>query len=157
MRSLPNGYTNLQKYKVDENPLLILNRTSSHINANTLRTEHYTCLPSNMTHKLQPLYKAVFKALELYWDDELLLFFGHKSWNKLYYINIWGPFWGNLVTGLYSCKYYGRFPFSGCLPISSHAILDGFLWESSNILKIEFLVNVTFLTMASNTRKVLIK
>jgi hypothetical protein len=37
------------------------------------------CLPSQTTHKLQPMDKSVFDPLENTWDEKVLLFYSHST------------------------------------------------------------------------------
>lgn len=70
------------KYKAPGPCLLIFDGASSHLDysivqvADELNITLY-CLPSNTTHELQPMDKAVFRSFEHYWDDEVL-----KYWTK---------------------------------------------------------------------------
>lgn len=57
--------------------LLIFDGASSHIDPSIVDVADQhdivcMCLPSNTTHELQPLDKAVFKAFEHFWDCEVL-------------------------------------------------------------------------------------
>lgn len=44
---------------------------------------HLYCLPSNTTHELQPLDKAVYRSFEHHWDAELLSFLDQNRDKKL--------------------------------------------------------------------------
>lgn len=57
--------------------LLVFDGASSHLDytiADAAESLNITllCLPSNTTHELQPLDKAVFRSFEAHWDQELL-------------------------------------------------------------------------------------
>jgi hypothetical protein len=72
------------RYKVEGEVLLIFDCASSHLDANIANAaDKYGitlyCLPSNTTHKLKPVDKAVFKPFETFWDDEILLFFDRNK------------------------------------------------------------------------------
>lgn len=65
------------KFKPTGKVLLIFDGASSHIDPSIVDVadQHEIvcmCLPSNTTHELQPLDKAVFKAFEHFWDCEVL-------------------------------------------------------------------------------------
>ena len=65
------------QFKPPGKVLLIFDGASSHINPNivSVADEHEIicmCLPSNTTHELQPMDKAVFKSFEHFWDCEVL-------------------------------------------------------------------------------------
>ncbi|GLV40062.1 hypothetical protein CBL_02947 [Carabus blaptoides fortunei] len=67
--------------------ILIFDGDSSHLDISIVdKAEelgiHLLCLPSNTTHELQPMDKAVFKAFENYWDQELLQATGIFPFNK---------------------------------------------------------------------------
>ncbi|GLV34055.1 hypothetical protein CBL_05075 [Carabus blaptoides fortunei] len=56
--------------------ILIFDGVSSHLDISIFdkvaELGMHLCLPSNTTHELHPMDKAVFKAFENYWDQELL-------------------------------------------------------------------------------------
>lgn len=59
--------------------LLIFDGAKSHLDYEIVTTaERYDillyCLPSNTTHELQPMDKAVFKPFEEFWDQEVQLY-----------------------------------------------------------------------------------
>ncbi|KAI4454451.1 dde superfamily endonuclease [Holotrichia oblita] len=59
------------------------------------------CLPSNTTHELQPMDKAVFRAFEYYWDDEVLKYLSvHKvhSITKHRFGAIFSKVWDKALT-----------------------------------------------------------
>lgn len=63
--------------------LLIFDGASSHLDYTIVEAAEKSdivlfCLPSNTTHELQPMDKAVFAAFESYWDDEVLLYWTNK-------------------------------------------------------------------------------
>lgn len=70
----------LKHFSVYKSPgpcLLIFDGASSHLDytivhvADELNIALY-CLPSNTTHELQPMDKAVFRSFEHYWDEQVL-------------------------------------------------------------------------------------
>lgn len=70
-------------YKPPGKVLLIFDGASSHLDASIVdaaASHEITpfCLPSNTTHELQSMDKAVFKAFESYWDDEVMLYWTNK-------------------------------------------------------------------------------
>lgn len=72
------------KYKAKGPALLIFDGVSSHLDANIVEAAEahevtLFCLPSNTTHELQPMDKSVFKAYEVYWDDEVMLLWTQQA------------------------------------------------------------------------------
>ncbi|XP_022903948.2 uncharacterized protein [Onthophagus taurus] len=71
------GLQHFAKFKPAGRVLLVIDGTSCHLDisiveeAEKLDVSLY-CLPSNTTHELQPLDRAVFRSFEHYWDNELL-------------------------------------------------------------------------------------
>lgn len=64
------------KFKPNGKCLLIFDGAKCHLDYTILETAtRYDvtlyCLPSNTTHELQPMDKAVFRAFEYYWEDEV--------------------------------------------------------------------------------------
>jgi hypothetical protein len=69
----------VSKYKPLGEVLLIFNRATSHLDANTViaadaHDVSLFCLPSNTTHNLQPMDKNTFKSYEIFWDKAVILF-----------------------------------------------------------------------------------
>lgn len=67
------------KYKNSGPTLLIFDGAKSHLDIRIVEAaESYEitllCLPSNTTHELQPMDKAVFRSFESFWDQEVLDF-----------------------------------------------------------------------------------
>ncbi|XP_060536338.1 uncharacterized protein LOC132708189 [Cylas formicarius] len=65
----------LYPYKGPNTILLVLNGTASHLDTSITEVVdelniRLFCLPSNITHELQPLDKAVYRAFEHHWDQE---------------------------------------------------------------------------------------
>lgn len=52
---------------------------------------HMICLPSNTTHELQPMDKAVFRSFELSWNEKLLQYWKNDCGRNL---NMSTPVWG---------------------------------------------------------------
>ncbi|XP_030753168.1 uncharacterized protein LOC115880172 [Sitophilus oryzae] len=74
------------KFKPAGRILLILDGASCHLDISIVdAAENFEmslyCLPSNTTHELQPLDKAVFRAFEHYWDSELLRYWKDNPTN----------------------------------------------------------------------------
>lgn len=70
------------KDKLPGNCLLIFDGAKCHIDISIVETAEkhnitLFCLPSNTTHELQPMDKAVFRSFEYHWDTEVL-----KYWSK---------------------------------------------------------------------------
>lgn len=62
---------------------------------------HLYCLPSNTTHELQPMDKAVFRAYEAYWDDELMKYWDKhptRDLNKERFSEVFLPTWEKTMT-----------------------------------------------------------
>ncbi|CAK1599673.1 unnamed protein product [Parnassius mnemosyne] len=89
------------KFKTPGPCLLIFDGASSHLDYNIVDVadKHditLLCLPSNTTHELQPMDKAVFRAFEHYWDQELQKFrFQNKdkALTKQRFGRIFTPVW----------------------------------------------------------------
>ncbi|XP_072394971.1 uncharacterized protein [Diabrotica undecimpunctata] len=68
------------KFKVAGPCIIIFDGARCHLDHTIVKTaERYEitlyCLPSNTTHELQPMDKAVFRAFEYYWDDEVMKYY----------------------------------------------------------------------------------
>jgi hypothetical protein len=96
------------KYKPPGKVLLIFDGATSHLDANTvIAAGAYDvtlfCFPSNTTHELQPMDKAVFKSFEIFWGQEIMLFWNGRSVNdrlinKVRFGKIFSKVWKRLVT-----------------------------------------------------------
>ncbi|CAK1604137.1 unnamed protein product [Parnassius mnemosyne] len=94
------------KFKTPGPCLLIFDGASSHLYYNIVDVadKHditLLCLPSNTTHDLQPMDKAVFRAFEHYWDQELQKFrFKNKdkALTKQRFGRIFTPVWDKALT-----------------------------------------------------------
>lgn len=94
------------RHKTVGKALLIFDGASSHLDANIVEAadKHgiiLYCLPSNTTHELQPMDKAVFKSFESFWDDKVKLFFDrHQTTNltKSDFGEIFEKVWSRSVT-----------------------------------------------------------
>lgn len=65
------------QYKSNGPTLIVFDGASSHLDFTIAETAESLgntlfCLPSNTTHELQPLDKAVFRSFEANWDQKLL-------------------------------------------------------------------------------------
>ncbi|XP_030762676.1 uncharacterized protein LOC115887403 [Sitophilus oryzae] len=88
------------KYKSNEpSELLIFDGASSHLDLTIAETADSLgitlfCLPSNTTHELQPLDRAVFRSFEANWDQELLRYldtYPQRTLNKARFNIIFFP------------------------------------------------------------------
>ncbi|XP_072394912.1 uncharacterized protein [Diabrotica undecimpunctata] len=111
------------KYKNTGPTLLIFDGAKSHLDISIVETaENYGvtlfCLPSNTTHELQPLDKAVFKSYESFWDQEVLNFLitqPGKNLTKMQYGEIFSKVWLKTMTPaniISEFKATGIFPFN---------------------------------------------
>ena len=77
----------LARYKTPGKWLLIFNGAACHLDLSIVEVtdslDIALCLPSNATHELQPLDKAVYRSFEHHWDSELLLFMKQNPDKKL--------------------------------------------------------------------------
>uniref|UniRef100_A0A2A4JD70 HTH CENPB-type domain-containing protein n=1 Tax=Heliothis virescens TaxID=7102 RepID=A0A2A4JD70_HELVI len=78
----------LARYKSEGPCLLIFDGAACHLDLSIVDTSdslgiHLYCLPSNTTHELQPLDKAVYRSFEHHWDAEVLLFLDQNRDKKL--------------------------------------------------------------------------
>ncbi len=100
--------------------LFILDGAKCHFDISivTTATSHdieLLCLPSNTTHKLQPLDKTLFGPLEKAWNDEVLTYWERdatRTLNKLEFCSIFSKAWAraatsrNVVCGFQVCGIY---------------------------------------------------
>lgn len=96
------------KFKPSGRVLLILDGASCHIDvavADLAETYDVSilCLPSNTTHELQPLDKAVFRSFEHYWDSELLKYWeqnpsANRRLTKSHFGKVFQPVWQQTLT-----------------------------------------------------------
>lgn len=94
------------KYKLPGKCLLIFDGASCHLDTSIVETADahditLFCLPSNTTHELQPMDKAVFKSFEYHWDEQVLLYWTrHKdrSITKQRFGEIFTTVWDKSVT-----------------------------------------------------------
>lgn len=123
----------LAKYKIGNEVLLIFDGASSHLSyaiveaADSLGITLY-CLPSNTTHELQPLDKAVYKSFESHWDQELLKYWDvhpERTLNKARFNIILSKVWPKCMTPENLCNGFratGIYPFDmSILPDSAYA------------------------------------
>lgn len=117
------------KYKPPGKVLLIFDGASSHLDAGIVDAAEshdisLFCLPSNTTHELQPMDKAVFKAFESYWDDAVMTYWTNKPdrvITKFSFGHIFSKVWpkatnaSNVVSG---------FRATGIYPYNPSAIPD---------------------------------
>lgn len=121
------------KYKTAGPCLLIFDGARCHLDysivsvADELGITLY-CLPSNTTHELQPMDKAVFRAFEHYWDEEVLKYWSRyrdRSLTKQRFGAIFSIVWDkcmtpdNIKSGFAAC---GIYPFNAdILPVEAFA------------------------------------
>lgn len=72
-----NWMHHFAKFKVSGACLLIFDGAKCHLDDSIVDVAQkydikLMCLPSNTTHELQPMDKAVFRSFEYYWDEEVL-------------------------------------------------------------------------------------
>lgn len=76
------------QYKSNGSTHLVFDGASSHLDLSIVETSESLgitlfCLPSNITHELQPLDKATFRSFERNWDQELLRYWDIHPQNKI--------------------------------------------------------------------------
>lgn len=117
----------LAKYKLPRKCLLIFDGASCHLDTSIVETADahditLFCLPSNTTHELQPMDKAVFKSFEYHWDEQVLLYWTrHKDRRitKQRFGEIFSIVWDKSVTPQNICS---SFSATGIYPFNPHAI-----------------------------------
>lgn len=118
----------LSRYKgTDGHILLVFDGASSHLDysivdeADRLGIRLF-CLPSNTTHELQPLDKAVYRSFEYHWDQELLRFWDRhpeRRLNKARFSTIFSKVWTNCMTPK---NILSGFTATGMFPLDPSAI-----------------------------------
>lgn len=96
----------LHRYKGKDPILLIFDGAASHLDISiTEAADEFSirlfCLPSNTTHELQPLDKAVYRSFEHHWDQEVLRFWDvnpDRRLNKCRFGNILSEVWPKCMT-----------------------------------------------------------
>lgn len=116
------------KFKVQGQVLLIFDGAKCHLDYSILETADrfditLYCLPSNTTHELQPMDKAVFRAFEYYWDDEVVKYFSkhpeERSISKMRFGSIFSAVWDRTMT---MSNIKAGFKATGIYPLNSDAI-----------------------------------
>ena len=111
----------LARYKGTGQTLLVFDGASSHLDISIVDAAdrcgiRLFCLPSNTTHELQPLDKAVYRSFEHHWDQELLRYWDShpdRHLNKSRFSQIFTKVWPkcmtpqNIISGF---KATGMFP-----------------------------------------------
>lgn len=114
--------THFSKYKNPGPTLLIFDGAKSHLDISIVEAADNLgitlfCLPSNTSHELQPMDKAVFRSFEAFWDQEvlnLLITQPGKPLTKMRFGEIFTKVWlksmtpSNILSGF---KGTGNFPF----------------------------------------------
>lgn len=117
------------KYKPAGKVLLIFDGAKCHLDisiaskAEEIDVE-LLCLPSNTTHELQPLDKAVFRSFEHYWDDQLLTYWDQhpdRRLNKDRFSDVFTPVWEKSMT---VANITSGFRATGIFPFNPNAIAD---------------------------------
>lgn len=117
----------LSRYKSQGPCLLIFDGAACHLDlsivdiSDSLGINLY-CLPSNTTHELQPLDKAVYRSFEHHWDAELLLFFDQnrdKKLTKARFNIILSSVWSKCMT---HSNITSGFKATGLYPLNPQAI-----------------------------------
>lgn len=107
--------------------VLIFDGAKSHLDYEIVETaEQYEislyCLPSNTTHELQPLDKAVFRSFEYHWDDEVMLYWsnnGERAITKQRFGKILNKVWDKSMT---PSNIKSGFQATGIFPFNPNAI-----------------------------------
>lgn len=110
--------------------LLVFDGASSHLDIRIVEAADRQgitlfCLPSNTTHELQPLDKAVFRSFEAYWDEEVLNFWvnhnNERSINRARFGQIFSPVWLKSMSPDNICS---GFRATGIWPFNPNVIPD---------------------------------
>lgn len=117
----------LSRYKGSGPTLLVFDGASSHLDysivdeADRLQIRLF-CLPSNTTHELQPLDKAVYRSFEYHWDQELLRFWDRhpeRRLSKARFSTIFSKVWTKCMT---PNNILSGFAATGMFPLDPSAI-----------------------------------
>jgi hypothetical protein len=98
------------------------------------------CIPSNTTHELQPMDKAVFKPFETFWDDEILFFFDRNKSRDVRNSDfgmIFSRVWTRTMT---ASNIMSGFRATGIYPFDPHIIPDEAF--ALNFLNLLYLLNL---------------
>lgn len=116
------------KFKSPGPVLLIFDGASSHLDIRIVEAaEQYEitlfCLPSNSTHELQPLDKAVFRSFESFWDEEVLNFWvnhpNERTITRARFGEIFTPVW---LKSMSAENILSGFRATGIWPFNPNAI-----------------------------------
>lgn len=115
------------KYKVAGPCLLIFDGAKCHLDFSIVEKASMFditlyCLPSNTTHELQPMDKAVFRAFEYYWDDEVIKYLSinkNHSVTKHRFGAIFSKVWDKALT---PANIKSGFAATGIYPFNKDAI-----------------------------------
>ncbi|XP_022910060.2 tigger transposable element-derived protein 1-like [Onthophagus taurus] len=117
------------KYKPTGKVLLIFDGATSNLDmmvaqkAEELEIPLF-CLPSNTTHELQPLDRAVFRSFEHFWDEELMTYWDQTPDRKLTkdrFSHIFTPVWEKCMS---VANITSGFRVTGIYPFNPRAIPD---------------------------------
>ncbi|XP_045767620.1 MFS-type transporter clz9-like [Maniola jurtina] len=119
----------LARYKSAGKCLLIFNGAACHLDLSTVEVADSLdislyCLPSNTTHELQPLRKAVYRSFEHHWDAEVLSFIEQnpdEELTKARFNTILSNVWSKCMT---HNNITSGFKATGLFPLNSQAISE---------------------------------
>lgn len=117
----------LAKYKLEGKCLLIFDGASCHLDPSIVDVAErhditLLCLPSNTTHELQPMDKAVFRSFEHHWDEQVLLFwtkYKDRALTKQRFGEIFSVVWDKAMT---PANIKSGFSATGIFPYNPDAI-----------------------------------
>jgi len=101
-----NWIHHFQKFKLSGSCILIFDGAKCHLDYSiTEAADKYNiklfCLPSNTTHEIQPMDKAVFRSFEYYWDEKVLKYWSiheDRKITKQRFGVIFSKVWDKAVT-----------------------------------------------------------
>ncbi|KAI4464238.1 hypothetical protein MML48_3g00009674 [Holotrichia oblita] len=117
----------LAKYKLEGKCLLIFDGASCHLDPSIVDVAErhnitLLCLPSNTTHELPPMDKAVFRSFEHHWDEQVLLFwtkYKDRALTKQRFGEIFSVVWDKAMT---PANIKSGFSATGIFPYNPDAI-----------------------------------
>lgn len=123
----------LAKYKIGGPIILVFDGAKCHLDFTIVKEadKHeitLLCLPSNTTHELQPLDKAVYRSFEAHWDQQVLLYWEkhpERVITKSRFNHIFSKVWSrcmtneNIVSGFRATGLYPYDP--SAIPFSAFA------------------------------------
>lgn len=132
------------KFKNSGPTLLIFDGAKSHLDIDIVEAaENHDitlfCLPSNTTHELQPMAKAVFRSYNAFWDQEVLNFLvtqPGKPLTKMRFGEMFSKVWlkamrsSNIISG-----FRAKYPFCPDVTPESAYVLSLITHVEENILE----------------------